>query len=324
MNETDNGALNNSPVSRLGKLTAVDVRSCWPDEARNFTPWLASPDAIKLLGEALDLELEVEGKEVPVGPYSADILARDLTSNGLVVIENQLERTNHDHFGKALTYAAVLGATTLVWIARTFTEEHRKAMDWLNELTKGDLLLYGIELRVWRIGNSDPAPQFDVVCSPNEIVRQAAVAIEAEELSDTRRLQREFWTEVRKSLERSGRFLSLQVPQPQPWYQIALGRANIHLSLTVNTETKQIGAKVYLGHQVADRALEQLTSSKTQIEAEIGTSLEWNPYPENAIRLSDCFIRGTSPNNHSGLCSWTGCPGRQWLSRKRLVPGLPS
>jgi hypothetical protein len=101
----------------FGKLECVDVRTCWLDEARDFTPWLATPEGIALLSDSIGMELTVENTEVPVGPYAADILARDLTTDAYVVIENQLEKTDHDHFGKALTYAAVLGASTVIWIA---------------------------------------------------------------------------------------------------------------------------------------------------------------------------------------------------------------
>jgi hypothetical protein len=139
---------------------------------RYLTPWIASQEGLALLGQALDIELVCENCEVPVGPFNADILARDLTSNEFVVIENQLERTNHDHFGKTLTYAAVLGAKTIVWIARSFTEEHRKAVEWLNELTKGELSVYGVELQVWRIGQSAPAPRFEIVAVPTRWLKR--------------------------------------------------------------------------------------------------------------------------------------------------------
>jgi hypothetical protein len=132
----------------FGMLEAVEIRECWEDEARDFTPWLAEAAGLALLQDALGIELAVEGIEVPVGQKRADILARDLTTDQRVVIENQLDRTDHDHLGKALTYAAVLGAGVVVWIARTFTEEHRKTLEWLNELTKGSLQVYGVELQV--------------------------------------------------------------------------------------------------------------------------------------------------------------------------------
>src|SRR5688572_2308742 len=158
---------NSLPGGPFGTLEPVDPRRCWPDEARHFTPWLGSHEGIALLGNSLGMELSVEGVEVPVGPYCADILARDLASQAFVVIENQLEKTDHDHFGKALTYAAVLGASTVIWIAPRFTEEHRKALEWLNEKTKGELLVYGVELQVWRIGTSPNAPRFEVIVAPN-------------------------------------------------------------------------------------------------------------------------------------------------------------
>jgi hypothetical protein len=261
------------------------------------------------LAEALDLELAVEGKEVPVGPYSADILARDLTTDSLVVIENQLEKTNHDHFGKALTYAAILGASTVVWIARKFTEEHRKAVEWLNELTKGDLLLYGVEVQVWSIAKSPPAPRFEVVCSPNEIVRQAADSRAAvEELSETRQVQKEFWIEVRKSLERTGEFRSLQTPRPQYWFDIALGRAHIHLSLTADTYGKSVGVRVYLGHQVAEQALKQLIEMRSDIEREIGAELEWNPHPEKRDKVIRLLHGGdiADKTQWPDLVTWLG------------------
>jgi hypothetical protein len=199
-----------------------------------------------------------------------------------------------------LTYAAILGATTVVWIAKVFTDEHRKAVQWLNELIKGDLILYAIELQVWRIGNSDPAPRFEVVCSPNEIVRQAAMAVEAEEFSETRRLQLEFWTEVRSCLKATGKFPTLQSPRAQYWFEVALGRAHIHLSLTANTYDKRVGVRLYLGHRVAEQALQQLEPRRQQIEHEIGSTLEWNPYPEKR----DKIIRLTRPGDIADRATW--------------------
>jgi hypothetical protein len=269
----------------FGKLEQTDIRKYWNDEARDFTPWLATPEGMELLSKSLGMDLAVEGTEVPVGPYSADILARDLATEGSVVIENQLEKTNHDHFGKALTYAAVLGATTVVWIARTFTEEHRKAVEWLNELTKGDLAIYGLELQVWRIGNSDPAPRLEVICGPNETVRQAQAALDSKGQSETRQLQYRFWEDVRASLEATGKFQSLRSPRPQYWYDMALGRSGIHLSLFANTWAKRVGVRIYLSHRVADQALLRLEPMKPEIESEVGAQLEWNPNPEKLDKI---------------------------------------
>jgi len=301
-----------SPTLSFGALQSVELRTCWADEARNLTPWVASEDGLKLLGAALDIELACESCEVPVGPFSADILARDLTTNSLVVIENQLERTNHDHFGKTLTYAAVLGATTVVWIARTFTDEHRKALEWLNELARGDLQLYGVELQVWKIGDSAPAPRFEVVCSPNELV-QAATRARDSESSPTRQLQLEFWTAVKEALQRTGEFSSLHTPRGQYWFDIAIGRSSMNLSLTANTDDKRVGIRLYLSWRVADAVLRQLEPQRPEIDAAIGESLEWNPHPEK----SDKTIRLVRAADIGDRSAWPEIIS--WLTKRAIV-----
>jgi hypothetical protein len=296
----------------FGTLEPVELRACWPDEARDLTPWVASDKGLKLLGAALGIDLACENCEVAVGPFNADILARDLTSNALVVIENQLERTNHDHFGKTLTYASVLGATTIVWIARSFTEEHRKALEWLNELTKGDLLFYGVELHVWRIGDSAPAPRFEVVCAPNETVQEAARLREATE-SPTRQLQLEFWTFVKERLQKSGEFSSLKSPRGQYWFDIALGRTHVTLSLVANTWDKWVGVRIYLRHQVAAAVLEALAPQRDQIEREVGGELEWNPFPDKL----DKVIRLSRPGDIADRSRWPELA--DWLTARAVA-----
>ena len=141
----------------LGELLEVEVRRVWPHEAADFTPWLAQEENMLQLGKALGLELEAEGTEVAVGPYSADILARDSVGD-YVVVENQLTKTDHDHLGKSITYAAVLGARTVIWVAPRFTDEHRKALEWLNDHATNDVSFYGVQLELWSIDGSIPAP----------------------------------------------------------------------------------------------------------------------------------------------------------------------
>jgi len=265
--------------AELGKLTRVDLRDQWPDEAASFTPWLAEEANLAALGDELGLELELEGTEVQVGPYSADILARDTGTGRYVVIENQLEKTNHDHLGKVLTYGAILDATTVVWIAREFTDEHRKALDWLNDHTDESLEFYAVEIELWRIGGSPPAPRFSVVSRPAQIMKSGKTT-SAGEFSEVRQLQLEFWTEVRDALQAAKVAPSLQTPRPQYWYDVAIGRSRFHLSLTANTFDNKLGVRMYMHHTVADRALELLERQRDAIHAEIGQELTWNPYPD--------------------------------------------
>lgn len=155
---------------KLGVRVEVELREVWPNEASDFTPWLA--ENITELGKALGLDLELQEREASVGSYSLDILARDLGSGSLVVIENQLESTDHDHLGKLLTYAAWFDANVRVWIAKEFRDEHREALDSLNHRTGEDTQFFGIEVELWKIDNSRPAVNFNLVATPNEWLKQ--------------------------------------------------------------------------------------------------------------------------------------------------------
>jgi hypothetical protein len=123
-------------VVSLGRLEKVDMREVWTHEAADFTPWLAAEENLALLGEAIGIDLELEAQEQSVGPFHADILCKDIATDCWVLVENQLERTDHSHLGQLLTYAAGLDAVTIVWVASRFTDEHRAALDWLNKVTR--------------------------------------------------------------------------------------------------------------------------------------------------------------------------------------------
>ena len=156
-----------SAVIPLGRIASVDLRQAWPDEARNFTPWLADEDNLSLLGSVLGLQLEVEAVEKQVGPFSADILAKEIGSGHWVLIENQIEMTDHAHLGQILTYAAGLDVSTIIWVAREFREQHRAAIDYLNRITDEDHRFFGVKVELLKIGESAFAPSFSVVAKPN-------------------------------------------------------------------------------------------------------------------------------------------------------------
>jgi hypothetical protein len=151
----------------LGQLSRVDVREVWEHEATCFTPWLAREENLQLLAEAIDMQLILEGRETPVGMFRADLIARDVHTGHLVLIENQLERTDHGHLGQLLAYAAGLKAVSIVWVSSLFTDEHRAALDWLNEITDTSIAFFGLEMELWRIGDSAIAPKFNLVSKPN-------------------------------------------------------------------------------------------------------------------------------------------------------------
>jgi hypothetical protein len=281
----------------LGELKLLDVRSLWPNESSDFTPWLANAENISRLGAALGLELEVESTEVAVGPYAADILARDSGTGGYVVIENQLGKTDHDHLGKAITYAAVLAAGAIVWVAPEFTEEHRKAIDWLNDNSFDDVSFYGVRIELWQIDTSKPAVRFNVLSRPSEVARKAAVTKASAALSDAKKLQFQWWTEFRKALLEQKVVTSAQAAAPRYWHNVALGRTGFHLSNICDTYANRIGVRVYMRHKHGgDAALAQLLEQKQDIEAEIGQPLIWNANPE-ALDKTITLVREVDLND---------------------------
>lgn len=197
----------------LGQLKHLTLKSVWNHEEYDFTPWLAEEDHLAALSDVLKMDLQLDKIEVPVGPYFADILAKD-ASGKYVVIENQFGKTNHDHLGKLLTYGATLGASAVVWIAEEFTDEHRKTIDWLNEQTIESLSLYAVQLEVLQINDSPPAIRFNVISQPNEVVRGAIRTKSSGVLTDTQQMQLAFWTMFRERLLAQKVVPSAQTPPP--------------------------------------------------------------------------------------------------------------
>ena len=179
-------------MMELGRLTPVEVRSIWEHEARDFTPWLL--DHADHLAEVLGIDLELERSEYPVGGFSLDLMGKDLTNDAVLIVENQLEGTDHNHLGQILTYAAGTDAATIVWVATGFREEHRQALDWLNEQTREDVRFFGVELRVVRIGSSAAAPLLSLVAEPNDWQKQVRSVTQAARGGTRAPLYEAFWT----------------------------------------------------------------------------------------------------------------------------------
>ena len=303
----------------LGQLRTLTLKSVWAHEERDFTPWLSQDEHLASLSDALKMDLQVDSIEVPVGPYFADVLAKD-ASGKLVVIENQFGKTNHDHLGKLLTYAATLGASAVVWVAEHFTDEHRKAVDWLNEQTTDSLSLYAVQPEVLQINDSLPAIRFNVICEPNEVVRAATAARASGTLTAAQQIQLEFWTMFRERLLQQQVVHSAQTPRPQYWFDVALGRAGIVLSNILDTASGRVGVRVYLSNRIATAALSQLEQERQAIESEIGEPLVWNPTPDKLDKIIALF-RAVDVDNRAAwpeYCDWLVT--RVARFRKAFVP----
>lgn len=270
----------------LERLQRVDLREVWVDEARDFTPWLAEDANLRLLGETIGTELELEAVEHRVGVFKADIVAKVAGTDDRVIIENQLGKTNHDHLGKLLTYASGVSARSVIWIAAEIAEEHRRALDWLNEISGENLGFFGLEVELWRIGGSSPAPKFNLVCQPNEWAKSLSDAASGGEPSETKLAQLEFWKGFVEFAKSRGSGLGLRKPRPQHWYPLAVGRSGFTFSLTVSTTKKRLGCELFISHPQAKSAFDQLIEQKAAIESEVG-ELEWQRLPQKrACRIA--------------------------------------
>jgi len=271
--------------NRLDRLKKISLKEIWDNEAQDFTPWLAEEKNLELLSETIRTPLELEAQEKDVGPFRADILCKNTEDDSWILIENQIDKTDHKHLGQLLTYASGLQAVTIVWISAKFTEEHRAALDWLNKITDDDFRFFGLEIELWTIGDSPAAPKFNIVSKPNnwsKTISQAAKNISEGIESETKAMQYRYWQGLIDYLENNGSKLRTQDPRPRHWQTFAVGRSHFYIDATVNTRDSRLG----IGLKIADKNHAKnfynlLVLDKEEIEAEMQEKLEWRELPDN-------------------------------------------
>ncbi len=284
---------------KLERLEKIDLRQVWENEAGNFTPWLAEEENLKLLGDTIGLDLELVGTETAVGSFSADIVCINTQDDSKVLIENQLEKTDHTHLGQIITYAAGLDAITVIWLAKRITDEHRAGLDWLNEITEEGINFFGLEIELWKIGDSNLAPKFNIVSKPNEWTGSVSRRIAKPQLTDDKLLQLQFWTDFKTYVSNQDSDLITPTPKAGRRMSITIGRSGIHLagiasfwdSESYSYKRNEIRAEVHLsGSKATERflALEQL---KSDIEEELGEPMTW--YNPDDSKMSRIYIRKT-------------------------------
>ena len=261
-------------AQELGTLESVELRTVWPDEARDFTPWLERH--LKALGDALGMELEPREREARVGGFSLDLLANDLGRGRSVVIENQLTATNHHHLGKLLTYAAGYDAGVVIWLAQEIREEHRQALDWLNQRTDTNTEFYGVVVELLQIGDSRPAPNFKLVAFPNEWQKTNIGSSGAVGVSERGQAYRRYFQDLIDRLKEDHKFTGARKAQPQNWYWFASGFPDIGYTHTFPWGG-QVRVNAYIDRdEVSAKGLfDALANQKESLEAEVGEALEW-------------------------------------------------
>lgn len=256
----------------FGELKTVNLREAWQHEAHNFTPWLA--DNIDKLGDALGMDLELVKREKDVGNFSLDLLAEEIGSGRKVVIENQLEQTNHDHLGKLLTYASgVDDASVVVWVAGTIRDEHRAALEWLNRRTGEDTHFFGVEVELLQIDNSKPAPHFKIIVSPNDWQKETRQ--QAKGVSDKKFAYKEFFRAVIDEVKQKN-FQTNRTARASNKISLKMGLGNMYLRAVFARDSK-ISTELYIDTNDIEHnkhVFDALVQQKEDIEKELGV-LSW-------------------------------------------------
>lgn len=254
----------------LGKIKKVELREVWMKEPE-FTEWLAEEENLVALGEELGLEISLIKTEADVGDFSLDILAEEAGTNIKIIIENQLEMTDHDHLGKLITYASGHDARYIIWIFKDVREAHRQAIDWLNKNTNDEINFFAVKLELWEIAGSKPAPKFDVICRPNEWAK--AIKGSSAEPSERSLRQLQFFTELRDYGQEKYKDIRFQSPRPQAYMNVSIGSSNAHVAMVIRSQKKSMTCELYIPDN--KKLYEALVQRAADIESELGIMLDW-------------------------------------------------
>jgi hypothetical protein len=274
----------------LSKLEQVSLREAWKHEAGEFTPWLAEQDNLDSLAHALGIsELELVATEHWVGDFKLDILCTD--GDQQVVIENQLAETDHKHLGQILAYAAGVGARKVIWVAESFRPEHIAALQFLNDNTIDELRFFGVQIELWRIGDSPLAPKFEVVAKPNDWAKSGREqARAASSSSPTKQLQLKFWLALVERLATKAPNIRPQTPRAQHWLNNSIGRSGFGLNITANTRDERLGVELWMPGVEAKQRFSNLLAQKDSIEKQLGFALDWQELPDaKACRIASWY-----------------------------------
>lgn len=301
--------------SVLGRLTSVPPRVVWRHEARDFTPWLLQN--VDVLSDLIGMDLVLESAEHPVGGFSLDLIGYDEASGGVVIVENQLELSDHMHLGQIITYAAGTDPTTIVWVAAGFRSEHRAAIDWLNQRTDERTRVFGVVIHVVRIGDSLFAPNFELVAQPNDWekrVKQASAVATASQ-SGKALIYREFWEFVLDRIRAEHPSWTRAQTSNQGFCDTGTGTAGVVISMA--WQGGILRAQVYFGTMDADlnRArFEGLYASKYAFEAALGEPAEW----DEMRGRKGCRVVVAAPfDDVTDRTTWPACVA--WLIQKQVA-----
>lgn len=281
----------------IGRLKEVDIRELWKHEQYDFSEWLSHEENINILNDILGLTLVDVSKEVYVGPFRCDLFAVDESTGTKVIIENQLEDSDHDHLGKVITYASGLDAEVIVWIVKKAREEHRSAIEWLNNNTDSKINFFLIEVKAYTIDNSIPAPFFKVIEKPNNFIKNTKVNGSSDSLNKSQSERLEFWDRFNEILIDRGKPFNVRKATTNNWYDVATGTRSAPITITLVNKESKIGVELYISDdkELFDRLLE----NKNLIEDELGFKLDWQRLDNSKNSRIRYYIDGLDFDNHS-------------------------
>lgn len=261
----------------LGTLKEItDLRSVWSHEALNFTPWVA--ENIDLLSDTVGIDITVDGTESDVGDFSVDIYASETGTDRKIIIENQLEDTNHDHLGKLITYASGKGADIVIWIVKHAREEHKAAIEWLNNHTDDKIGFFLCEIKLFQIGNSCIAPTFSIIERPNDWAKEIKSAVSS---NPTQQKRLEYWQAFNNYAFNNTDFskaFNKRKPSTDHWMYLSIGSSTCKIGISQIQKRSSITLELYIND---DKDLfRMLLSHKNEIETDMGISLDWRELPE--------------------------------------------
>lgn len=281
----------------IGKLKEVDIRNLWKHEQYDFSDWLSKEENINILNDILGLTLVDVSKEAYVGSYRCDLFAVDESTGTKVIIENQLEPSNHDHLGKIITYASGLDAEVIVWIVKKAKEEHRSAIEWLNNNTNSRINFFLIELKAYTIEESVPAPFFNVIEKPNDFIKNTKVNAGSDNLNKTQSERLEFWNTFNEVLLDRGKPFNIRKATTDHWYDVAIGTSLAHVCITLVNKESKIGIELYIND--SKELFDKLFAAKDKIEKELGFKLDWQRLDNSKASRVKYYINGLNFDNHS-------------------------
>lgn len=275
---------------RLGRLKEVDIRDVWAHEQHDFSKWLAKEENIKELSDTLNLSLTDIETEKYVGTYRCDIICRDEITGKNVLIENQLEQTNHDHLGKIITYASGLEAGVIIWIVSNARQEHSSAIEWLNNNTIDDIAFFLIEVHAYKIGDSSPAPMFKIIEQPNDFIKTTKTMARKGKLTETETRRLEFWTMFNDVIEQRGYPFKKRKATSDHWYNVAIGssQCNIEIDLVNKDHKIRVGVWITDNKDMYD----DLYEHKDEIERIVGEPLIWDRLDKKKASIISLEIQG--------------------------------